>query len=146
MRLSPRWRGLWGTGVWVTKTPPGLPLDYPTPDSFMTKAIVMMTDGSNQWNASDYNAYGRLAEGRLGTTNGGRAGTEIDSRMATLCTRIKATGITIYTITLSSGGNKDLFRRCASTPGQYFHAPSASDLRTVFRTIGSQLANLRLEN
>jgi hypothetical protein len=38
-----------------------------------------------------------------------------------------------------------LYRTCASGPGYYFHAPSAADLRTAFREIGSQLSNLLLE-
>jgi hypothetical protein len=38
--LSPAWRGLWGD--------PNLPLDYNTP--YMKKAIVLMTDGTNNWN------------------------------------------------------------------------------------------------
>jgi Flp pilus assembly protein TadG len=37
--LSPKWRGLWGS--------PTLPLAYNTP--FMQKAIVLMTDGNNEW-------------------------------------------------------------------------------------------------
>jgi Flp pilus assembly protein TadG len=45
--LSPRWRAAWNLG----SAPPGqttaLPLDYNT--RFMRKAVVMMTDGDNQW-------------------------------------------------------------------------------------------------
>jgi Flp pilus assembly protein TadG len=152
MTVSPRWRGLWGTSHWGTTTPAGLPLDYPDRRGFMTKVIVMMTDGDNNWfnysrpPSSDYTGYERVSEGRLGTTNLGTARTRIDERMATLCTRIKAQGITIYTITLgTAGATQALYRNCASGPGYYFHAPSASDLRTAFREIGSQLSNLRLE-
>jgi hypothetical protein len=150
--LSPRWRGLWGTSPWGTVTPPGLPLDYPGPRDFMTKVIVMMTDGDNNWfdygrpPAHDYTAYGRLGEGRLGTTNGGTARTRIDDRMLTLCTNIKARGIRVYTITLgTSTATRSLYQQCATGPGYYFHAPTASDLRAAFREIGTQLGNLRLE-
>jgi Flp pilus assembly protein TadG len=38
--LSPNWQGLWGT--------PDLPLAYGTP--YMKKVIVLMTDGTNNWN------------------------------------------------------------------------------------------------
>ncbi len=38
--LSPNWQGFWGT--------PDLPLAYNTP--YMKKAIVLMTDGTNNWN------------------------------------------------------------------------------------------------
>ncbi len=152
MTLSPRWRGLWGTSVWGTTTPPGLPLDYPGPRDFMVKVVVMMTDGDNLWYdyarppTADYTAYGRLSAGRLGTTNAGAATTRINERMTTLCNNIKAQGIRIYTITLkTSPATRALYQGCASGPGYYFHAPNASDLRTAFREIGTQLGNLRLE-
>lgn len=152
MTLSPRWRGLWGTSPWGTTTPAGLPLDYPDRRAFMTKVIVMMTDGANGWfdygrpPAQDYTAYGRLPEGRLGTTNAGQATNQINARMLTMCDRIKASGIIVYTITLgTTPANQALYRQCASGPGYYFHAPSASALRGAFREIGSQLGNLRLE-
>lgn len=152
MALSPRWRGLWGTSHWGTVTPPGLPLDYPGPRDFMVKVIVMMTDGDNNWfdhsrpPASDYTGYGRVSDNRLGTTNINTAKTRINDRMTILCSNIKARGITIYTITLGTApATQDLYRRCATTPGHYFHAPSATDLRGAFQQIGSQLSNLRLE-
>ena len=152
MTLSPRWRGLWGTSRWGTTTPAGLPLDYPTPRGFMQKVIVIMTDGENNWYdyarppAYDYTGYGRLPEGRLGTTNGPAATTEINKRMSTMCERIKANGIKVYTITLgTNSASQTLYRNCATAPAYYFNAPSAADLRGAFREIGSQLANLRLE-
>lgn len=150
--LSPQWRGLWGTSMWGTVTPPGLPLDYPGPRDFMTKVIVLMTDGDNVWfdyarpPAHDYTAYGRLGDGRLGTTSGSVATSRINDRMLTLCTNIKARGIRLYTITLgTSTSTRGLYQQCASGPGYYFHAPTAGDLRTAFREIGTQLGNLRLE-
>jgi hypothetical protein len=152
MTLSPRWRGLWGTSPWGTTTPPGMPLDYPGPRGFMSKVIVMMTDGDNNWfdygrpPAFDYTGYGRLPDGRLGTTNGSLANSRINDRMLNLCNAIKAQGIRIYTITLgTSTATRSLYQQCASGPGHYFHAPTASDLRGAFREIGSQLGNLRLE-
>lgn len=144
--LSPRWRGLWGT-----PTPAGMPLNYGLPD--YDKAIVLLTDGSNEWfdynkpPTGDYTAYGRLSEGRLGTTNNGTATTRINSRMTELCTAIKAQGIRVYTITLAvtSETTRSLYRSCASQPGYYFNSPTAAELRTIFQQIGTQLSSLRLE-
>ena len=57
-------------------------------------------------------------------------------------------GIIIYTITF--GGtpgavNPDsVSRTCATRPEFYFHSPDNATLRTVFRTIGMQLSNLRI--
>jgi Flp pilus assembly protein TadG len=152
LTLSPRWRGLWGTSPWGTTTPPGLPLDYPGERGFMTKVIVMMTDGDNAWfdygrpPSPDYTGFGRLSEGRLGTTSSGAAAARINDRMLVMCSRIKAQGIRIYTITLgTSTATRSLYQSCASSPANYFHAPTAADLRGAFREIGTQLGNLRLE-
>jgi hypothetical protein len=152
MTISPRWRGLWGTSHWGTVTPPGLPLNYPGSRDFMTKVIVMMTDGDNNWfdysrpPSFDYTGYGRLTEGRLGTTTGSTATARINDRMTALCANIKAQGIVIYTITLgTAGATQALYRNCATSPGHYFHAPTAAQLRSSFQEIGSQLSNLRLE-
>lgn len=163
--LSPRWRGLWGNA--------SLPLAYNTP--FMDKVLVLMTDGNNEWydwpegapgacrttgttppcrtgyvsdGDADVTAYGRLRENRLGLANptNANARAEIDARMARLCTRIKQSGITVYTITfnVSTASTQTLFRNCASRPEYYFNSPDAAALRTAFREIAGQLANLRL--
>jgi Flp pilus assembly protein TadG len=152
MTISPRWRGLWGASQWGTATPAGLPLNYPGPRDSMTKVIVMMTDGDNTWfdygrpPSFDYTGYGRLSEGRLGTTTGSTATTRINERMTALCRNIKAQGIVLYTITLgTAGATQSLYRNCATSPAHYFHAPSAAELRGSFQEIGSQLSNLRLE-
>jgi hypothetical protein len=99
----------------------------------------------NDGNA-DYTGYGRLSEGRLGTTNNGTANTALNTRMLELCTFIKNSGVTIYTVTfaLTNTATQDLFRSCASAPENYFNSPTRDDLRAAFQAIGSQLANLRL--
>jgi hypothetical protein len=40
--LSPLWRGMWGGD-----SPPELPLDYTEPS--MTKVVILLTDGVNEW-------------------------------------------------------------------------------------------------
>ena len=116
--LSPNFRDAWsGT------TGNGLPLDYNTRN--MRKAIVMLTDGDNNWQtaysanvrypattgtngvASEflYSGYGRGAtwNANIGTpavTLGTQstADAALRSRFAQLCTAIKAQGILIYII------------------------------------------------
>lgn len=163
--LSPRWQGLWGR--------PGLPQAYDTP--YMDKVLVLMTDGNNEWydwpdgapgacrtsgsnppcrssyvsdGDADMTAYGRLRENRLrlGTINNTNARNEINARMARLCTRIKASGVILYTVTfnVSSASTQDLYRNCATQPEYYFNSPDAAALRAAFREIAGQLANLRL--
>lgn len=163
--LSPRWRGLWGNA--------SLPLAYGTP--FMDKVLVLMTDGANEWfdwpegapgacttsgsnppcrsgyvndGDADMTAYGRLRENRLGlaSVSNANARAEINARMARLCSRIKESGIIVYSITfnVSSTATQDLYRSCATRPEYYFNSPNAAALRTAFREIAGQLANLRL--
>ena len=151
---------------------PSLPLAYNTPA--MDKVLILMTDGENsvadstqgapgtctvsactsttpKYQAttdSDYTSYGRIAENRLGLPRVSRDtyGDEFDRRTSVLCERIKATGITVYTVTfaLSSSATRTLFRNCATKPEYYFNSPDGAALRAAFREIAGQLANLRL--
>ncbi len=154
--LSPRWRGLW-TG----DTPPELPLDYNAPDS--DKVVILLTDGTNQWYDwpgglpgrpdnttypdADYTTYGRLSEGRLGTTSQNGATNEINTRMLVACQTLKDLGVTVYTITfrVNSSSTRALYEQCASSPENYYDSPSNAELSAVFISIGTELSNLRLE-
>ncbi len=174
--LSPLWRGMWGGD-----SPPELPLDYTAPS--MTKVVILLTDGVNQWydwpgakwtvdhedhysgipgsnqypdpqgdiyrdewRGADYTAYGRLSEGRLGTTNNGTAGAVINNRMLELCEAMKQQDIVLYTVTfqLSNSTTKQLFRDCATDDDHYFNSPSNSDLQQAFVTIADELSKLRI--
>ncbi len=156
--LSPNYRGLWGS-----PTPDNLPLDYDTEN--MEKVLVLLTDGKNEVvphgppgcdgtqgsygcapQESDYTAYGRLTEGRMGGTTLTAATTEMNSRITSLCTAIKAKGVKIYTIILQENDPElqTVFTNCATKPEYAFIAPSSSDLAGVFSTIGNQLSSLRL--
>ena len=153
--LSPKWRGLWGDGA--------LPLAYNTP--YMRKAIVLMTDGNNEWydwpggapgagpagwindGDTDFSAYGRLKQNLLSLSNN-TATTLLNGRMSKMCGIIKQQGITIFTVLFNHGGvstdTQTLFQSCATKPADYFLAPTSADLQSAFRQIGSELANLRL--
>ena len=155
--LSPQWRGLWGGN-----TPAELPLNYG--EALMDKAVVLLTDGENQWYdwpgglpgkpdlttfpGADYTAYGRINEERLGPgidTNG-EAKTEINTRMAALCTAMKAEGIIMYTVLfkVNDSDTETLYQNCATSPAHAFDADSNAALASAFQTIGVELANLRL--
>jgi hypothetical protein len=187
--LSPRWRGLWDGDL-----PAELPLDYGVPN--MSKVIILLTDGNNEWydwpgpkgtnnatNASgncgegttqvpmgglpgdnnaeddecqdlrdeypggDYSAYGRLSEGRLGTTNKGVANSVLDNRMLDMCETMKAQDIIMYTITFGGtpdAGTQQLYRDCATKDEMYFHAPTNTQLQQAFVTIADELSKLRI--
>jgi hypothetical protein len=65
-----------------------------------------------------------------------------------MCTLIKQNGIIIYTVLFNHDGvstsTEQLFQSCATSPQNYFLAPTDADLQAAFQQIGTQLANLRL--
>lgn len=144
--LSPRWRGLWSDET------PQLPLEYRSPH--VEKVAVLLTDGVNEIydeppagpNGSDYTAYGRLGEGRMGSTNKATATAKINSKMALMCAAMKQQGIILYTITydLTNTTTKQLFKDCASKPEYYYDATDNSRLREIFRQIGVSISKLRI--
>ncbi|MGH6947803.1 MAG: pilus assembly protein TadG-related protein, partial [Kiloniellales bacterium] len=149
--ISPNWRGLWDGAQ-----PTELPLDYGTP--LMDKVVILLTDGQNQWYDwpdalpgnpndddypdADYTAYNRLSEGRLGTASNGTANGILNTRMASLCTAMKAQGIIMYTITFDLGDatTQDLYRDCATSPAHYHNSPTNDELTDIFRAIGNELS------
>ncbi len=112
------------------------------------KAIIIMTDGSNFISSSfgQYSGYGKLPEGKLGTTNKFVAQNELDNRLTDVCTKIKAEGILVYTIVfqLFSTSIQNLMRNCATDSGKFYNSPSGADLESAFRAIGAELSNLRI--
>ena len=122
------------------------------PAANQTASVTVAAGAPAIANNADYTGYGRLAERRLGATitTNGQAQTEINSRMSTLCTTIKARGIVIYTVVLDTSGNatnaetRTLYQGCATAPDTYFFVSAPDQLRPAFQAIGSQLANLRL--
>jgi Flp pilus assembly protein TadG len=92
----------------------------------LTKYIVILTDGDNTQNRWVKNSA-----------------SPIDARTAAACAAIKARDIKVYSIRLISG-NATLLRNCATEPGMYFEVSDASQLQSVFNTIGTTIANLHL--
>ncbi|MEL6963076.1 MAG: TadE/TadG family type IV pilus assembly protein [Pseudomonadota bacterium] len=99
-----------------------------------------------EWPGADYTAYGRLSEGRLGTTSNSGAKNEVNERMLELCESMKTEDILLYTITfrLTDSATRSLYENCATSPDHYFNSPSNSDLQQVFVEIANELSNLRI--
>ncbi len=91
----------------------------------LTKYVIILTDGDNTQN-------------RWTTTQ-----SAIDTRTTAACNAIKAKDIKIYSIRVISG-NAALLRDCATDPSMYFEVTDASQLQSVFNTIGTTIANLHL--
>jgi Flp pilus assembly protein TadG len=108
------------------------PLNAPAKDAAYTykDAIILLSDGLNtqdRW-------YTDAAS--------------IDQRQSQLCTNAKAAGVTIYTIQLNTGTPGDptsaILQSCASSADKFYLVKSASQTLTVFNSIGTSLAKLRV--
>ena len=103
----------------------------------MNKVAILMTDGDNNIGNS-YSAYGSWSTYRL-TDN------DLNNKLATTCENMKHDGITIYTITFTSGiddTTKGFFRNCASDDAKYYDAPTQAELVSTFQRIAAELSNL----
>lgn len=113
----------------------------------VTKVAVLMTDGDNAISGWDYTGIGYGYQGRLGTTSTDTAtlATAMNSRMATLCTNMKAKGVVIYTVRVEvTGGDPAPMRDCASETTMFFDVKNASDLDATFKKIAQSVQNLRI--
>lgn len=148
--LSPRWRGLW-----EQETPSGFPLSYDEP--LMDKVAIVLTDGVNQFfdmdhdgepMGSDYTAYGRLEEFMPSANDVSDVVPRLDDKFAGICESMKQAGIIVYTVTFGGSAEssdlQSLYRTCATTEANYYHAPDNDTLRAAFRQIGDELSNLRV--
>ncbi|WP_244593538.1 TadE/TadG family type IV pilus assembly protein [Methylopila sp. Yamaguchi] len=140
--LSPRWRGFWD-GLMLTKS---LPLDYGTKN--MQKAVVLMTDGQNNFGDNNYTAYGYRTEGKLGFTGFDQANAELDKRLLNVCSKMKSAGISVYTVAFNipagESAVKKMLESCATMTSYYFDAKDQAALKLSFQKIGDSLSNLRV--
>ncbi len=103
------------------------------------KVAILMTDGDNN-NGEVYNAYGQY--NTLKVTDD-----MLDAKLAQTCTNMKNSGITIYTVTFTSGINnatKQFFKNCASSPDKWYDAPTQASLTAAFEQIARELSNIHI--
>ncbi len=140
---------------------------YGTSD--VSKIVILMTDGTNDWLANPYspngsvytsagyfkNADGTTANSRLPPSNQnvnsqatGRAA--LDTLTATTCTNIKNAKIAIYTIGFSvpqaqiDPAGINLLTNCATDSSHAFVANDATSLNTTFNKILQSIGALRI--
>ena len=98
------------------------------------KVLVLMTDGANTRspNYPDHEGYDANKANTL---------------MAETCAAIKTQKILIYTVAfnVTDQAVKDRLSACASSPTQFFNAPSAAELKASFEKIGQTLAAIYLK-
>ncbi|MEX2128548.1 MAG: TadE/TadG family type IV pilus assembly protein [Xanthobacteraceae bacterium] len=98
----------------------------------LQKYIILLTDGDNtqdRWSSSEWS---------------------INNRTAAACNNIKALlkpngdpQIKIYTVRVIDG-NANLLQNCATNSSMYYDVQNASELSSVFSSIGAEIANLHL--
>ncbi|ODS01675.1 hypothetical protein AUC69_05280 [Methyloceanibacter superfactus] len=122
-------------------------------DEERVRAIVLLTDGENSVsggrngkNHSVYNAFGYARNGHLGNKSGNNAESELNSKTATVCSRIKAKGILVYTIGFKvyDTTTQNMLKACATKDDMYFNSPSNDQLASVFQDIAQGLGDLRI--
>jgi Flp pilus assembly protein TadG len=98
-----------------------------------SKALILMTDGENTISAN-------------GALHDGPDGEAPDLLTAELCEKVKADGITVFTVAFQvpSPEIKDILEKCASDPAMAFDAGNATALNAAFNAIGAKLSALYL--
>ncbi len=113
----------------------------------LRKIVVMMTDGAYNTpycnGVSSLDGYGNAADRiNCNATNGSSF-----AQAAALCTAMKNSGVSIYTVGFAVGNDataRNHLRACASSPGQFFEAANGAELREAFRNIATAISQLRL--
>ena len=134
--LSPNWAYLWPTA----NQPKAYGADK------LQKYAILMTDG-------EYNTmYCNGAEAKnsnSGDINCNATNGQSYTQARTLCTNMKAKGITVYTVgfQLTGGTGSTSYQtllQCASSPDKFFNAEDGTELRLSFRAIALEVAKLSL--
>ena len=112
---------------WMSLTGGG-PFTAPAMDPNYTysQIIILLTDGLNtqdRWYSQQ---------------------SQIDARQTMTCNNIKAAGITLYTVEVSTDGTpvSPLLQQCASDSSKFFYLTSSNQIVATFNTIGTNLSNL----
>jgi hypothetical protein len=138
------WRTLSSTGPFTAVN--GHPLSYT--DATTTgwkKVVVLMTDGEEEWPATDnMTGLGQIADGKIGTTNTSAAVTNLGTRLSSVCTNMAADNIIIYTIGLGTGGSSNTALQNCAANGGFYEAATPSNLTSVFNNIAKSMIALRL--
>jgi len=121
---------LWGWLSLLQQSPLNAPAE--DPNNRYQHIIILFTDGLNT--ADRF--YG----------NGSATSSQVDSRMTTLCSAIKQTGVTIYTVQIDTdgAGQSAVLPACASGPGNFFMLTQASQISAAFQQIGTSISELRV--
>jgi Flp pilus assembly protein TadG len=119
----------WG---WQAQTD-GDPLNSGSVPNNTSQYIILLSDGLNtqdRW-------YG----------DGSDQSSQVDGRMASLCTAAKNAGFTIYTIYVDlngTQGNSTVLQNCATDSSKYFDLTTSGAIITTLNAIAEQITQLRV--
>jgi Flp pilus assembly protein TadG len=121
---------LWGWLSLLQQSPMNAPSE--SVNNQYQHIIILFTDGLNT--ADRF--YG----------NGSATSTQVDSRMTALCTNIKASGVTIYTVQIDTdgAGQSAVLPACASGAANFFMLTNANQINAAFAQIGTSISQLRV--
>jgi hypothetical protein len=128
--LSPNWNSLWSASAAATAY-----------GSTSRKIAILMTDG--EYNLQ-YNKEG-ISTGSTGA--GSAVNGDSTTQARSLCTSMKAAGITVYTVGFALGNNQtaiDTLNQCATDPSMAYTPEDASELQQSFRDIALKINQLYL--
>ena len=118
---------------WAQRVPPeSRPAPYG--QEGLRKIAILMTDG-------EYNR--QYKDGLSGSSPNGTSTTQA----RTLCTNMKAAGITVYTVGFQlpkNGSSVTTLQQCATDAGHFYNADDGDALRQAFRDIALQISTLYL--
>jgi Flp pilus assembly protein TadG len=111
----------------------GGPLNPPALPDQTQRIIIILSDGlntQNRWSG-----------------NGSQQSSDVDARMAQVCSNAKADGIVIYAVYVDingAQGNSSVLRSCATDTSKYYDLTSSSQIQQAFTDIAQQITNLRV--
>jgi Flp pilus assembly protein TadG len=122
----------WGWLSLLQQAPLNAPAESTAAGTSYQHIIVLFTDGLNtgdRW----YSDFGAPSP-------------QVDARMATLCTNIKNSGVTIFAVQIDTdgAGQSAVLPACASGPGNYFMLTDPSQIAAAFKQIGTSISQLRV--
>lgn len=127
--LSPNWGSLWSAE--------SQPQPYGSEN--LHKIAILMTDG--EYN-TQYDSDG-VSSSESQAANGSST-----SQARALCTAMKASGITVYTVGFALGSTRSesyqTLYQCASDPAKFYSATNGEQLKQAFRDIALKLSSLYL--
>ncbi len=137
--VSPNFASLWPSA--------SRPAAYGTRE--LLKVVILMTDGEFNTAYAD----GVLSkDSGFGTNdikiNKNATNGSSHNQALTLCEKIKAAGILLYTVgfNLDSTNAQNLMRTCATSPAHAYLPNSGTDLKDAFRAIGQEINSLRISH